>query len=640
MLPSSVVELPTLPLTPNGKVDRKALTVMDLAPITQNAGGELADTPLQELLVSIWKEVLHLPQVSIYDNFFALGGDSILSMQVIARARLAGWHLTPKQLFQHQTIAQLATVAEPLGKAHPSEQAQEAEGTGAVPLTPIQHWFFAQDLPQPQHFNQAVLLQVPSSWNQRHLRQVVNAWLLRHAALRLRYERTETGWQQQLVSDTEAGTVTVERRDLTQIAPTEQQSRIEEVASSVQASLDLQHGPLLRLVLFELGNEQASRLLIAIHHLAVDGVSWRILLSEMQVAMNQLSLGEPIVLPATSASFQRWAEQVHQLAQSTLVQKERAYWLRAAQVPTVSLPVGQAHRLHDCRSERCNTGASARTVSMALTSEETRLLLQDALRPYRSHIQELLLVAVLQTLGRWMGTQTIRLDLEGHGREELLADPLDVSQTVGWFTSLYPVLFTLPQDGEGQRLGLAPDSASTWIKTMKEQLRTVPHKGIGYGLLRYLHAHPELREQLAPVSPAQVSFNYLGQFDQVGVGSKAGSPALQPAPESSGQTFGPANPRSHLLEVNALVITGQLYLQWTYSEQLHHRTTIESLATETMHALRMLLTHCLTPGAGGLTPSDFPLTRLDQASLDRLLAGRRHRSGASSHEREDIYPHD
>ena len=488
-------------------------------------------------------------------------------------------------------------------------------------------------------------------------------------------------------------------------------ARVERVANRVQASLDLKRGPLLRLVLFDLGNGRASRLLVAIHHLAVDGISWRVLISDLLVAMTQLRKGEPIMLPAKTASFQRWALHVQELARSaSLVQRERAYWLGVVQRPMASLPVelvesgseqgsgsaqgtGLAQGLGSAQgttpTEPCNTGASARTVSVALTREETRLLLQEALRPYRSHIQELLLVPLLQTLARWMGTQTIRLDLEGHGREEL--GGLDVSRTVGWFTSLYPVLFNLPEDDglqpldrqerafkgrylekdEGSGVSAAacpcPGSSSTaptgqgqaaaptdtdsqiptperpalsvptaparspyesWIKTIKEQLRAVPHKGIGYGLLRYLCEDRELREQLASATPSQVIFNYLGQFDQMAVNSTLTEEAIQATLESIGVLNGPENQRSYLLEVDGLVIGGQLHLRWTYSEQFHRQTTIDALAQEFLQALRDLLDHCLSPEAGGLTPSDFPLASLDQATLDRLLASRSHRTGS------------
>jgi amino acid adenylation domain-containing protein/non-ribosomal peptide synthase protein (TIGR01720 family) len=635
MVPSRVVILESLPLLPNGKVDRKSLPA-PTASLSQ-ASFAAPRSEVEQTLVTIWQQVLGTQTpIGIYDNFFALGGDSILSMQIVGRARQAGiGKLTAKQLFQHQTIAQLATIAIPVGSgiAPDLRLREQAEVTGPVPLTPIQRWFFEQNLPQPQHFNQAVLLQIhrvgtglapvrlptPTISLQRHLQQIVDTWLVQHDALRMRYTYTETGWQQRLVSVAEAGSVTVELVDLTQVAASEQARVIEDVANGVQASLDLTHGPLLRTVLFDLGHGQPARLLIVIHHLAVDGVSWRVLLSDMQIVMNGASL-QPTVTTARTVPFQRWAEYVQDLAQSTF-QEDRAYWLKAAQVPTVPLPVEQAHRLHDCVSERCNIQDSARTVSTALTTEETRLLLQDAPQLYRSHIQELLLVALLQTLARWIGTQQIRLDLEGHGREELGAETLDVSRTVGWFTSLYPVLFTLPQESD----------IGSWIKTIKAQLRSVPHKGISYGLLRYCGGDPELREQLASASPSQVGFNYLGQFDQMLLNSSSSEATLQAASESSGAVSGPQNQRSHLLDVDGLVIGGQLHLQWTYSEQFHQQATIETLAQEFLQALRELLAHCRESSARGLIPSDFPLASLDQASLDRLVAGRENLI-------EDIYP--
>jgi hypothetical protein len=333
--------------------------------------------------------------------------------------------------------------------------------------------------------------------------------------------------------------------------------------------------------------------------MTIDGVSWRVLLEDFQLAMTQLQGNEPIALPARTASFQRWAEHLHELAQSALLQKERTYWLRAAQVPAVPLPVDWA--------EGSNTEADARSVHMSLTIEETRLLLQEVPRSYGSNIQELLLAAVVQTLAHWVGSPQIRLDMEGHGREELGAETLDVSRTMGWFTSIFPVLFTLPQQG----------GCGEWIKAIKEHMQSVPHKGIGYGLLRYCShrtgasgqgraavptslygpsGDPELRERLASVSPSQVCFNYQGQFDQVRSRPSSGEEALEVAPESCGATGGPQNQRRYLLELIALVVGGQLRLEWIYSERLYRPTTIERLADGVAQALRELLAYCLSPG--------------------------------------------
>ena len=343
MVPTKVVMLKAFPLTPTGKIDRKALPA-PTAPDHREPTFAAPRSELEYTLTTIWQQVLGCKQVSINDNFFALGGDSILSMQIIARARQTRLQLTPKQLFQYQTIAQLAAVARKIVAA-PDEH---LETSGPVLLTPIQHWFFQQHLPQPQHFNQAVLLQVPASWRLHHLQQVVDAWFVQHDALRLRYERTEQGWQQRLTSVVEAGVVVVLYVDLIRIEAGSQDGAIERVANRVQASLDLQKGPLLRVILFTLGNGQAARLLVVIHHLAVDGVSWRVLLADLQIAMTQLQGKKPIVMPARTTSFQRWAEHLQKLAQSAF-DKDRAYWLTVAQIPTGPLPLDKLEELQRIR---------------------------------------------------------------------------------------------------------------------------------------------------------------------------------------------------------------------------------------------------------------------------------------------------
>ncbi|HEY4388160.1 MAG TPA: condensation domain-containing protein, partial [Ktedonobacteraceae bacterium] len=262
-----------------------------------------------------------------------------------------------------------------------------------------------------------------------------------------------------------------------------------------------------------------------------------------------------------------------------------------------------------------NTIAAAHTLRDQLTVEETAHLLHEAPAAYRCQLQDLLLVALVQTLSAWAGGQYLRIDLEGHGREELEDEDLfDVSRTVGWFTSLYPVLFHTPSSGA---------DLDTWIKTIKEQLRAVLHKGVGYGLHRYVSEDQESVQQLQAASPSQVIFNYLGQFDQM-------LEALPLAPESSGLPAGTQNLRSHLFDVSAGIVAGQLHVMWTYSTSRHRQETVEGLAQQFFSSLRQLLSHCLAPEAGSVTPSDVPLARVDQSFLDQL--------SIPAAQIEDLYP--
>jgi non-ribosomal peptide synthase protein (TIGR01720 family) len=592
MVPNAFVLLDALPLTSNGKVNRRALPAPDTTR-PELAGTYVAPrTSVEELLTGIWSDVLRLEKVGIHDNFFELGGDSILSIQIIARANQAGLKLTPKQLFQYQTIAELATVTGTTSVF----QAEQGLVTGEVLLTPIQRWFFEQEFAEPHHWNQAMLLEVRQRLDPALLSQVVQQLLIHHDALRLRFVFSKSGWQQ--VNALPDEVVPCTRVDLSVLPEAEQRPAIEAAATELQASLNLESGPLVRVALFDLGPNQPNRLLLVIHHLAVDGVSWRILLEDLHRAYQQLSHGEAMKLPPKTTSFQNWAQCLTEYAKSPALEQELDYWLDSSRSAVAPLPVDYP------ASKDANTVTSACNVSVSLSAEETRALLQEVPKAYHTQINDVLLTAVVQSFAQWSGTRCLLVNLEGHGREEIL-EAVDLSRTVGWFTTIFPVVLELQADAPGEAL-----------KSVKEQLRRIPNRGIGYGLLRYLKKDVAITEKLRALPQAEVSFNYLGQFDQV----LSPDALFQLAKESSGSEHSQRNSRSHLLDVNGLIVEGQLHLDWIYSSNLHQRATIEGLAQNFVVALRSLITHCQSPETGGYTPSDFPEINLNQEKLDEVLA--------------------
>jgi fengycin family lipopeptide synthetase B len=590
MVPSAFVFLDALPLTSNGKVDRKALPMPDVS-------GQLAHqyvaprTPTEEILAAIWAEVLGVERVGVYDKFFELGGDSILSIQVVSRARQAGRVITPKELFQHQTVAALAAVA--VGGV--AVEAERGLVVGEVPLTPIQRWFFEQHLPEPQHFNQVFLLEVGPSLQLIWVHRVVQQLLVHHDALRLRF--TQEGGQWRQVNAGLEEVVPFGVVDLSGLVEARQCLALEAVAAAQQASLNLSTGPLLRVVWFQLGPQRPGRLLLVIHHLVVDGVSWRVLLEDFQRAYRQLSQGEAIELPPKTTAFKEWAVRLTEYGESEAVRKELDYWLAVSRRGVAPLP-----RDYPADPE-ANTVGSAAHVAVALNGEQTRALLQEVPPVYHTQINDVLLTALVQSVARWTGERVLLLDLEGHGREELFAE-VDLSRTVGWFTTLFPVCLKLGAEPPGEAL-----------KAVKEQLRGIPKGGIGYGVLRYLHPDPEVRTALRALPPAEMSFNYLGQLDPM----LSDTSLLGPAPESSGPPHSPRGRRPHLLEVSGFVVEGQLHLEWTYSTHIHRRATVEHLARGCLEALEALIAHCQSPEAGGFTASDFPEAELSQGELEELI---------------------
>ncbi|NJR38927.1 MAG: hypothetical protein HC781_08930 [Leptolyngbyaceae cyanobacterium CSU_1_4] len=583
MIPSSFILLDRLPLTPNGKVDRASIAEQyRLAPPNSIADADIPNpqpqTAIEQQLIEIWQQVLGISNVSVQDNFFAIGGDSILAIQVIAKARQAGMNFFPKQMFQAQTIAELAQLAQ-------SASIPAAQGiiTGTVPLTPIQHWFFQQSLSEMHHWNQAVLLEV-GKIKPKLLDQAWQILLAHHDALRLRFHPTETGWQQTHALPEAMAPLIV--FDLTSQPPNQQSPALETTAANLQTCLDLSTNP-LKIALFQC--DKSDRLLIIIHHLLIDGVSWRILLNDLQNLYHQLQQGQPPQLPPKTTSFQQWSTALSAYAHSPELLKTLDYWRDR---PSPSLPIDRPGS---------NTMAEVQTLGVSLTIAETQALLQTVPTRYQTQINDVLLTALIQTFAAWTGNSTLLIELEGHGREDLL-EAIDLSHTVGWFTSLFPVWLNLESS---QDLGIA-------LKSIKEQLRQIPQRGFSYGVLRYL-AEESVQAQMRSLPRPEVRFNYLGQIDQ------ALSPPFAIAPELAGATRSPLANRDVLLEINGMIAAGQLRFTWSYSRAIHHSSTIQTLADQFIHHLSQLIQHCQSPQSGGYTPSDFPLMSISQAELDDLL---------------------
>jgi len=595
MVPAAFVIMEAFPLTPNGKVDRKALPAPD-GQRDEDSGFVAPRTPTEETLAAIWSEILRVERVGVGDNFFALGGDSIISIQIIARANQAGLQLTPKQLFQYQTIAELAAVASTTAV----RQATQGLVTGSAPLTPIQHWFFQQDLPAPHHFNQSVLLSVPPDLQPQLLEQAVQKILNHHDALRSRFIPSDTGWQQVYATPDER--IPFQVADLSAIPLPEQSAQMEAIANEIQGSLHLSSGPIMGVVLFQLGSDRPGRMLIAIHHLAVDGVSWRILLEDLLTAYQQEGL------PPKTTSFQDWANLLTEYALSETISKELNYWLTQSSTNIDSIAVDYPE------GKQANSFGSSRTVSVSLTEAETRTLLQEVPKAYNTQINDVLLTALVISFAKCTGSKSLLVDLEGHGREELFADrassaSVDLSRTVGWFTTCFPVSLQLE----------SVDDLSDALKSIKEQLRSIPSKGIGYGLLRYLSSDAATRQTLADRTPSEISFNYLGQF-AASNGLRSGTIAWSIVREATGENHSSLGIRAHLLDVNGLVVAGRLQMDYIYSENVHQRTTVERLAKTFIETLKSLIDHCAAPEVGGYTASDFSAARLNQQQLDSFLA--------------------
>ncbi|HEX6342484.1 amino acid adenylation domain-containing protein [Umezawaea sp.] len=561
MVPSAIVVLPRLPLTDRGKVDRAALP----EPVVARAGAEpvAASDDVQRALVDIWTEVVGTP-VGVADNFFALGGDSILAIQVAAMAGRAGLRLTSRDLFRWQTIERLAPHVVPTSAAR-----DQVRGTsGPAPLTPIQHFLFER-FTHPEVFDQHVTAVLAEAPDVDALRRALTALVDHHDALALRF----TGGKQ----------VPGEPGDVLTVSAVDE----------VDHAFDLERGPLLRAVLVP---GTPTRLRLAAHHLVVDGVSWRILLADLATAYRQAVTGAPIDLGAKTTSFRHWATRLHEHTRSGGFDGELDHWTGTAGRAAQERPADGA-----------NTVAAERAVRVRLDGATTAALLRDVPDAYRTEVNDVLLTALAPVLAAWTGADLVALTMEGHGREDLF-DDVDVSRTVGWFTTRYPVVVDPAGEGWGERL-----------KSVKEQLRAVPGRGIGYGALRYAAAAPALAGTPEPL----VSLNYLGRFDSAADGFYREVSEIR-----LGQH--PDDVRPHVLDVVGFVADGVLEFTWSYSADLHDGAVVRRLARDFAANLAAIVEHCASPGAGGRTPSDFPLTSLTRSEVDDLVGDGR--------AVEDVYP--
>ncbi|TBU87902.1 non-ribosomal peptide synthetase [Pseudomonas dryadis] len=594
LVPAQIILVERLPLTANGKLDTRALP----KPGAVKQQYVAPTNEIEEILASVWGDVLRLEQVGITDNFFDLGGDSILSLQIIARSKRKGLKLTPKQLFEKQTIAQLAQVAKWAEVKAAAAPVSTEQIRGIQPLLPIQMRFFATAIPERHHWNQSILLQPHTRLDVAGLNLALQALYTQHDALRLAFKVESGQWCAQYQASVPGELLWTPPA----LASAEQ---IEVLAEQAQRSLNLEQGVLLRAVLMELPQGQ-QRLLLVIHHCVVDGVSWRVLLEDLQSAYAQAARGEPVKLPDKGTSLQAWGKRLQVYAHSETLKAELGYWQSCLQGSAIDLP---------CDSPQGGLGISlAQVVSTRLDQALTHKLLKIAPKAYRTQVNDLLLTALSRVLCRWCEQSSVAIQLEGHGREALF-DELDISRTTGWFTSLFPVKLTPAADLDGS------------IKQVKEQLRQLPNKGIGYGLLRYC-GDADSQSALAALAEPRITFNYLGQFD--GDFAADQGALFVPAFESAGAARSPLGELGNWLSVNGQVYGGELELSWTFSQGMYRAETVQVLADDYGRELAALIEHCCSAQHYGVTPSDFNLVTFNQAQLELLPV--------AAQDITDIYP--
>ena len=606
MVPAAVVELDALPLTANGKLDRRALPAPDFS---AKVSSRTPRTPEEETLAGLFAEVLGLERVGVDDGFFDLGGDSIIAIQLVSRARRSGLVITPREVFQHQTVEELAAVARPAGEGEDVEAEAPGAGVGRVPATPIMRWY--RELRGPvDGYSQRMLLQVPPGLGLDRLTAALQTVLDHHDMLRLRVDGDEFEVAEPGAVDAAA---LVRRVDVAGLGADALRAVLAEEAEAARRRLDPAAGTMAQLVWFDAGDAASGRLLLTVHHLAVDGVSWRILLPDLVTAWGG---GE---LDPVPTSFRRWAQRLAAEASDPARARELPLWDDVLATPD---PVLGSRPLDPA----ADTFGTARHLTLDLPADVTGPLLTEVPAAFHGRVNDVLLTGLALAVAEWRrergtGDETaVLIDLEGHGREEVVPG-VDLSRTVGWFTSIHPVRIDAgwvePSDVRegGQAVGTA-------LKRVKEQLREIPDNGIGYGLLRYLN--PAARERLA--GTPQIAFNYLGR-SAVPEATDWG-----PADQADADALGPGQDDAlglvHAVEVNAhtrdLPDGPELSATWTWAGGLLGEDEVRDLAERWFAALRGLVAHVVDGASGGpvggFTPSDLSLVDVSQEEIDELAA--------------------
>lgn len=602
MVPSALVVLDKLPVTSNGKLDRKALPAPDFSPAPVKRPPR---THEEKVLCSLLTEILGIPEIGLGDNFFNLGGDSILSIQLVSRMRRAGLVITSRDVFQQQTVEALAEVVRPLNQ---QVSAARNAGTGILPLTPIMHWLCERGGPI-QRFSQSMLLRVPGGLDRRHLIGALQALLDHHDALRLRLENGGRTLEIRPAGSLQAETC-FHRCSVEGLTDDARNALMLEQARAAEMRLSPEAGSTVQAVWFDNGVKNAGRLLLTIHHLAVDAVSWQILMPDLTAAWQSLTAGRSPVLAPCGTSFRQWSEWLALEARNPDRLGEMEFW-------KFRLSHAEVTFFEKAFDPQRDTLATARHLTVTLSTDITASLLNHAPAALGVRINEILLAALVLAVAKWRQARgqeqgsALLLDLEGHGREEIFSD-VDLSRTAGWFTTLFPVCLEF----EGLKLNEAwggGDGLAQTIKAVRQQLRAVPDNGLGYGLLRYLN--PETAPALAALSRPEILFNYLGRFATSEESDWIASVVL-------GAGADPELVLAHGLELDVLSLDRssgpELKATWSWAPALLSEDAVQDLAREWFNALELLVVHARQQGSRGLLSSDVPLVEISQQEIDRI----------------------
>ncbi|MCP4217174.1 MAG: AMP-binding protein, partial [bacterium] len=593
MVPSYFVQLENIPLTTSGKIDKRALPAPGLSSLMEDY--EPPENDVEEKLQLVWQEVLGVDGIGVNDDLFNMGGDSIKAIQIVSKLQKYNMKLEIKDLFLHPTIRKARSYVEPVD-AGSTRIPEQGVISGELPFTPIQAWFFQEDFIDSHHFNQAMMLHGKKGFDEAKLRTVFDAVVKHHDALRMVFKPAPDGTG--VVQRNRGMEEPLYHLEVVHLEDeTDPGAVIPQKALAIQSGINTAEGPLLKLALFKTGS--GDHLLIVVHHLVMDGVSWRILLEDLGIGFLQVDEGTTVSLQDKSDSFKDWAETLFQYAQTDAALGELMFWQKQESKGRELRGLPKDKKIAPADRKMKHSLA----VDMLLEADYTEKLLKEVNRTFNTEINDILLTALGMAIKEWCRLDRVEILLEGHGREPILED-VDVTRTVGWFTSQYPVLLEMDKD-----------DVPGLIKSVKETLRKIPNKGIGYGILRYLTA-AERKGSYDVQSDPEIGFNYLGQF---GAGGKSGTDGpFSFSPFGTGETKSPEMEAKHALDINGVISDGRLGMSFVFDRQEFNRENIEELAGLYKSNLEKLIAFCVSADFTEKTAADFDAPDLDTEDLDNI----------------------
>lgn len=575
MIPANFVFMEKLPLTLNGKINHELLP----EPIIEKKEFIKHETNVEQELVKAMEEILGIENISMNDNYYQLGGDSIKAIQISSKLKNIGLDIKVKNILIYDSIKEIAASVEESQEAKVISQEQSH---GIIEKTPITECFFKQQFSNENFYNQYVLLEYNSILEANKVKSAVNKLIEHHDGLRINYDKknSELYYNNEHLNESSG----FKYLDLSQCFYEEEDKDVKKLIHKADINFDIENGLLFNVTMFNLGNERQA-LLFTAHHLVVDGISWRIILNDFITILNHLSNLEAVKLPTKTHSFKEWAEALQEYSKKDF-KEEKTYWNSILNKKFV-YPI-------DFNGEDLVKTSSV--LSYELDENIIDSLIKKANEIYNIEFNEVLIIALAITINKLTNNEDVVIELERHGREEI-NDFIDVSRTVGWFTSMYPAYFNV----ESREIDIN-------IKSIKEQLRNIPIKGFNYGILKFLN------KELKEADNKYIRFNYLGDFDNI-----INEEILSKVNIEFGLESGKENSLTALIDISAMIVNKNLNLSFTYSNARFHEDTIQSFINSYAETLRLILDNCENKNLKEFTPSDFDAVDISQDDLDALF---------------------